>query len=62
MMQTLLGRIGDLLAGLLPPKEQPAAFDGPAGDRTARDGALPDREDRLPERDEAFYWAYHTHW
>mgnify|MGYP007051654722 CR=1 FL=1 len=62
MLQTFLGRIGDLFAGLLPLAEQPAGIDGPADPLAAREAVSPDREDRLPERDESFYWAYHTHW
>lgn len=60
MMQTFLSRMGDFFSGLLPPAEPPDDKDSPAD--TVREAAHRDGEDRLPERDESYYWAMHAHW
>lgn len=59
-MQTFLSRIGDLLKDLLPLAGQPAAAGFSAQAASRHDGRA--GEDRLPERDESYYWAMHAHW
>lgn len=60
-MQTLFTRVTELFVGLLPLAEQPDDADQQptlVGDTTFN---MLD-EDRLPERDEGWYWAMHAHW
>lgn len=60
-MQTFFIRAAALFESLLPLAEQPA--DVPHSSRPADDidGELHE-EDRLPARDESWYWAMHAHW
>lgn len=60
-MQTFFIRAAALFENLLPLAEQPA--DARHSPRSTDDisGNLHD-EDRLPARDESWYWAMHAHW
>lgn len=60
-MQTLLNRLGALLTSLPPFAEQPESPKPPASQFASRhdDDAV---EDRLPARDESWYWSMHAHW
>lgn len=60
-MQTFISRMGDLFSGLLPLAEQPEDIGFSA--QPAEDGDPGGQEEnRLPSRDESYYWAMHAHW
>jgi len=61
MMQTLTSRLGDVLASLMARVAEPRSLadeESPSAERMAGDG----EGDRLPPRDESYYWAMHAHW
>ena len=61
MLQTFFIRAAALLESLLPLADQPA--DAPHSARSTDDASSESRdEDRLPARDESWYWSMHAHW
>lgn len=59
MTQTKISELWAFLDRLLPPAFEPEAITAPRVSALGEDDRF--EEDRLPEREEAFYWGWHIH-